>query len=129
METTAPTITFVSSTARNAPHGAGDVIPIVVTFSEAVIVTGTPKLALNVLPAGAVAYYVSTSGDGLTLTFNYVVSNGQTAAPLDYASTTALTLNGGTIDDAVGNAADLLLQPPGMGTDGLAMLNIYITGI
>ena len=43
---------------------------------------------------------------------------------MDYSSTAALTLNGGTIDDAAGNAADLTL--PATGTDGLAAQNITI---
>ena len=49
---------------------------------------------------------------------------GQNTADLDYASTTALALNGGTIKDLAGNAAVLTL--PATGTDGLATRNIEI---
>jgi hypothetical protein len=59
-----------------------------------------------------VATYVSGSGTS-TLTFRYVVSAGQNANPLDYTSSGALTLNGGTIVDAAGNAAKLTLPVPG----------------
>ena len=59
-------------------------------------VAGSPQLALN---SGGTASYSSGSGTS-TLTFTYTVAAGQNANPLDEASTTALTLNGGTIDDA-----------------------------
>ncbi|MGH3659699.1 MAG: Ig-like domain-containing protein, partial [Micromonosporaceae bacterium] len=55
-----------------------------------------------------------TSGSGTsTLTFNYTVGAGETSADLDYASTAALALNGGTIGDAAGNPATLTLPAPG----------------
>ena len=47
-----------------------------------------------------------------TLTFNYMVAAGHTSADLDYASTTALALNGGTIVNGA-NAAVLTLPAPG----------------
>ena len=73
----------------------GSVIDITVGWSKAVVVTGTPQLALN---SGGTASYASGSGTS-TLTFTYTVAAGQNANPLDEASTTALALNGGTIDD------------------------------
>ena len=69
------------------------------------------------------ANYASGSGTA-TLAFSYVVAAGQNAADLDYASTTALALNGGSIQDAAGNAAVLTL--PATGTDGLATKKIVI---
>ena len=80
--------------------------------------TGTPQLTLN---DGAAANYASGSGTA-TLTFNYTVAAGQNTADLDYASTGALHLNGGSIQDAAGNAAVLTL--PATGTDGLATQKI-----
>jgi hypothetical protein len=58
------------------------------------------------------------------LTFDYTVASGQSASFLDYTSTSALTLNGGTIVDAADNAANLTL--PATGTDGLVTTNIVI---
>ena len=49
--------------------------------------------------SGGTASYSSGSGTS-TLTFTYTVAAGQDANPLDEASTTALTLNGGTINDS-----------------------------
>jgi len=56
--------------------------------------------------------YASGSG-GTILTFDYTVAAGQTSSDLDYASTTALDLNGGSIIDLVGNVANLVLPVPG----------------
>ena len=122
IDTTTPAVTGVSSTQAAGTYGAGTTIPITVAFNEAVTVTGTPQLALNA-SSGAVAAYTSGSGTP-TLTFTYTVANGDVTNDLDYTSTTALSLNGGTIADTVGNAAVLTL--PATGTDGLATQNIVI---
>jgi hypothetical protein len=76
-----------------------------------VVTGGTPKLALN-SGGSAEATYFSGSGTA-TLTFNYTVGSGQNSSDLDYISTNALTLNGGTIRDSVGNDAVLTLPSPG----------------
>ena len=125
VDTTAPTVTGVSSTEAAGTYGAGTAIPITVTFSEAVMVTGTPQLALNA-GSGATANYTSGSGTS-TLTFTYTVATGQTSSDLDYASTAALGLSGGTIKDAAGNAAALTLPAPG--ADGLAATRIVISSV
>ena len=102
--------TGVSSTAANGTYGAGALIPITVTFANVVTVTGTPQLTLS---DGAVVDYSSGSGTS-TLTFNYSVAAGETTgANLDYASTTALAFNGGTIVDGNNNNAILTLPTPG----------------
>jgi large repetitive protein len=105
----APTVTGVTSTTANGTYGAGSVITPTVSFSEAVNVTGTPQLALN---SGGTASYSSGSGTS-TLTFTYTVAAGQNANPLDESSTGALTLNGGTIQNSAGNAANLTLPASG----------------
>ena len=116
-----PAVAGVSTTAAaNSKFTVGQTIPILVTFGEAVNVTGTPTLTLN---DGAVVNYSSGSGT-TTLTFNYLVGAGQNVAFLDYASTTALALNGGTIEDSSGTAAVLTL--PATGTDGLATKDIIV---
>ena len=105
-----PIATNVTSTATNTTHDFGDVILISIQFNRVADVTGIPKLALN---SGGVANYDSGSGSN-TLVFKYTVGANQIAPDLDYASTTALTLNGGTIvDDLNGGAAILTLPTPG----------------
>ena len=113
VDTTAATVTNVSSTLANATYGIGKGIPITVAFSEAVFVTGQPRIQLNVTPSTRYAVYTSGSGTG-TLTFTYIVegpntASGDQAADLNYASTSALELNGGSINDEAGNSAALTL--------------------
>ena len=93
------------------------------TFSTPVKVagTGTPQLTLK--RRRRVANYTSGSGTA-TLTFTYTVAAGQSTRTWIMPRSTALALNGGTIDDAAGNAATLTL--PATGTDGLAAQNIVI---
>ncbi len=117
-----PTVAQVSSTQATGTYVAGTAIPITVTFSEPVTVTGTPQLALN-SGNGAVANYSSGSGTA-TLTFTYTVAAGQITADLDYASTAALGLAGGSIQDAAGNTA--LLTLPATQSDGLAARDIAL---
>jgi len=107
--TPAVTITNVTSATPNGTYGVAANISIQVTFSAAVNVTGTPQLALN---SGGTANYSSGTGTA-TLTFTYAVASGQSSVKLDYTSTSALTLNGGTIKDAGSNAANLTLATPG----------------
>jgi hypothetical protein len=108
----APTISSVNSSTSNGTYKAGDIISVQVNFSEAVTVTGTPQLTLETGGTDQVLNYASGSGTS-TLTFNYTVQAGDTNADLDYISTSALGLNGGTIRDAASNNATLTLASPG----------------
>ncbi len=91
-----PIVTNVSSTKPDGAYKAGVLIPVAVTFNEVVTVAGTPQLTLETGATDRMADYASGSGTA-TLTFNYTVQAGDTSADLDYASATALALNGGTI--------------------------------
>ncbi|MGL6646043.1 cadherin domain-containing protein, partial [Aeromonas caviae] len=112
VDTTAPVVSGVSSTTAAGTYGVGSVISIQVSFSEAVTVSGTPQLTLETGATDRTINYVSGSGSN-TLTFNYTVQAGDTSADLDYLSSVALGLNGGTIRDAAGNNATLTLPTPG----------------
>ena len=109
-------VTNVTTTTANGTYGSGASIPIVVTFSTPVTVTGTPQLTLDTIP-NATATYSSGSGSN-ALTFAYTVANGQTTngngtgGLLDYTSSGALTLNGGMIADGSGVPAVLMLYAP-----------------
>ena len=110
-DTTPPTVSGVTASNTNGAYDGGQTIHVQVNFAEAVNVTGSPKLALNTTPAES-ATYASGSGTS-TLTFDYTVQAGDNVAALDYASTGALTLNGGTIADLATNNATLTLASPG----------------
>ena len=109
MGTPTVSVTNVTSTTANGSYGIGASIVITVRFSDTVVVTGTPLLALN---SGGTASYTSGSGTN-TLTFTYTVAAGQNSAHLDYTSANALSLNGGTIEDSLANPATLTLPAPG----------------
>ena len=112
----ARTVTNVTSTTANGTYGPESSISIQVSFSGAVTVTGTPQLALN---SGGTANYTSGSGTA-TLTLTYTVGASDSSAHLDYSSTSALTLNGGTIN------ASLTLPTPGATGSLGANTNIVI---
>lgn len=123
--TLGPSVTNVTSSTANGQYGVGATISIQVTFSETVNVTGTPQLALN---SGGTASYASGSGTN-TLTFVYTVAAGQNSAHLDYTSTGALSLNGGTIKDTGSNNAVLTLPAPGAAGSLGANKNIVINTV
>lgn len=111
-DTTSPTVTSVSAGTADGRYNAGDVITVSVTFSESVLITGTPQITLETGTTDRTADYTSGSG-GTMLEFQYTVQAGDESADLDYVSTSALALNGGTINDVAGNAATLTLASPG----------------
>ncbi|TCC92511.1 MBG domain-containing protein [Pedobacter hiemivivus] len=122
IDNTVPVVSSVNSSLANGTYKIGDLIPVTVDFSEAVTVTGTPTLSLN---SGGTASYASGSGS-TALVFNYTVALNQSIADLDQASTTALSLAGGTIKDAAGNDAPLTLAAPGAAGSLGANKNIVI---
>ena len=112
-DTTSPTVLSVTSAKANGQYKAGEVIPVSVTFSEAVQVTGTPTITLSTAgTANRVVNYSSGTGSPV-LVFNYTVQAGDTSSDLDYLSTGSLALNGGIIKDANNNNAVLTLPVPG----------------
>src|SRR5262249_16814999 len=123
IDTTPRVVTAVATTQATGTYGTGAIIPITVTFGEAMTVTGTPQIPLN--DPGTSTYFTPPPTD--TLTFNYVVASGKNTNDLDYASPSALSLNGGTILDPSGNPAILTL--PATGTNGLATQNIVIVTV
>ena len=106
------TVTGVTSSTANGTYSTGQVISIEISFSELVVLVGTPQLTLTTGCSDAVVNYSSGSGTKI-LTFLYTVRAGDGNFDLDYSSTSALTLNGGTIVDNGGNVASLTLPTIG----------------
>ena len=102
IDTTAPTVSGVNSSTSDDSYNEGDTVSIQVTFTESVNVTGTPQLTLETGTTDRAVDYASGSGSD-TLTFTYTVQAGDTSSDLDYNGTTALALNGGTINDILGS--------------------------
>ncbi|MFM6940964.1 MAG: hypothetical protein ACKOXI_03195 [Candidatus Planktophila sp.] len=109
----APTVVDVSALNPNGIYGVNDTFTVTVQFSETVFVTGTPRI---IMAFGILTYdfanYISGSGTN-TLSFLFTSGYGATAANLEYNSTSALSLNGGTIKNGAGTNATLTLPTPG----------------
>ncbi|MGI4799250.1 MAG: hypothetical protein ACRYG8_35465 [Janthinobacterium lividum] len=111
IDTTAPTVTGVSTNPGSGTLGAGQVVAIGVATSEGVGVTGgTPTLALS---DGGTATYDPTASTPSNLVFTHTVQPGQNSADL---AVVGFNRNGASITDAAGNVADLtgaLINPAG----------------
>ncbi|MFN9470919.1 beta strand repeat-containing protein [Acidovorax sp.] len=118
-----PTVTSVW--AGTDTIGVGRAYSLQVSTSEQVTVTGTPTLALA---NGGTATYLNGSG-GSTLVFRYTPAAGEDTPDLDYASASALALNGGSIRDAAGNDLVLTLAAPGAAGSLGATSNIVVDTI
>ena len=121
---TAPTVTSVSTTTATGSYKAGVTVAVTVTFDQPVTVTGTPTITLNTSPSRS-ASYASGSTTSM-LTFNYVVQASDTSSRLDYSSTSALALSGGTIRNAFATNATLTLPATQGANDGLYAASIVI---
>ena len=115
---TAPTISTVAITSDpdddglsyrsqydDGVYGIGDSIEVTVTFSEDVTVTGSPQLELDVGGSAKNAAYKSTTDDEVV--FSYTVASGDSDTDGIAISANKLSLNGGSVQDAASNAADL----------------------
>ena len=112
----APAVTGVSITSRPSlrssnpdvywPYQRDDHIDVTVTFSRAVTVTGSPRLALTVGTRTRQAAFRSASGS--TVSFRYTTIGGDRDTDGIAIAADALTLNGGSIEaGSVAAALDL----------------------
>jgi len=111
------TVSSVSATNNPGSYDVGKVITIDVIFTGAITVVttgGTPTLTLTVGAATPTATYATGSGT-TTLQFTYTVAAGDDSAgaPIDYASTTALSANGATLTDSMSMTPTLTLPTVG----------------
>ena len=111
-----------SNPGSDQTYAAGDEIEVMVTFSETVKVTGTPRLTLRVGNRNRTAGYESGT-DTEALVFAYEVADGDEDTNGVSVRANQLRLNGGTIKDEAENAAELdheaLATPAGHQVDGV----------
>lgn len=112
IDTISPGLIEITTYKTDDTYTTGESIDLLVFYNEIVTVTGTPTLTLETGVTDKVVNYNSGSGTS-TLTFTYLVSNGELTTDLDYVSTSALSLNGGFIRDSASNNAGILLALPG----------------
>lgn len=111
IDTTAPTITNVTSATANGSYRVGSIIDVRITFSEIVNVQGSPTIALNTTPARTATY--SGGSGSTTLVFSYTVQAGDNVADLNYVATNSLTASAPiTIRDRAGNNSSITLPAP-----------------
>jgi hypothetical protein len=117
----APTITSVTGPAAGT-YIVGQNLYFTVVFSEAVAVTGTPRLELTIGSTTRYAEYDPSSSSSANLVFRYTVQSGDLDTD-GIAVASPINLNGGTIKDTNGNNAALTFTPPdtsGVLVDGVA---------
>jgi Bacterial Ig-like domain/Secretion system C-terminal sorting domain len=108
-------VTNVTSPTNNGTYGIGSEITIDIEFDEIVVVettNGTPQIQLETGTVDQWAVYSEGSGTSI-LSFLYTVQQNDSIADLGYTSTTAFTLNEGSITDEAGNIIDTTLITPG----------------
>ncbi len=125
---TPPSVTNVTIAESDGPYGIGSSLTVYVTFDANVFVGSTPRILLETGATDRYANYTSGSGTP-TLSFSYTVTANDVSADLDYQSTSALELNGGTINDTFAQAANLILVSPGTAGSIGANKNIVVDGI
>jgi len=122
-----PTVTVVSSPSEDKTYGVTMLFTIDVEFSQDVVVSGSPTLALALDDETTVdATYLSSTGS--TMKFQYTVQEGHVAADLNYFS--SASLSDGSITSAInGVEADATLPEPLSSLSLGATKNIVINGI
>jgi len=117
----APTVTKVEVTSDagdDDTYGNGDVIEVTLTFSEAVTVTGTPQISIDMDPAEwgtkQATYQDGSGSTALTFTHTVVEPNISTQGIAVLAN--SLELNGGTIKSAASDT-DAALSHSGLNHD------------
>jgi hypothetical protein len=111
IDTTAPRVAALTTTLASGTYGVGQTVVLRVQFTEPVQVAGIPMLVLNTVPP-RFATFVGLTSDN-TARFRYVSSVGDIATRLDIAGVTAFSMNGGSVRDLAGNAANVSLPAPG----------------
>jgi len=99
-QATGPVVSFVwfaSSPASGEYFRQGESIDVTVRFSEAVTVTGSPRVAVSVGSNTRNATYSSSDRSGTELTFGYAVQGSDLDLDGVSIAANALGLNGGTI--------------------------------
>ena len=120
-------VTGVGSDEADGTYVIDDKIDLTVSFSDPVVVAGTPLLRLETGAVDRDASYVSGSGTD-ELVFEYTVREGDVSDDLGYVSVSSLTASGGSVAWS-GRAASLELPRPGT-LDSLSFAKqIVIDGI
>ena len=115
VDTTAPQVSSLAFSSTG-PYNVGSKVQVTATISESITVTGAPSLKLLIGSTERTASYQSGTGTA-SLVFEYTVASADTDdADGVSVKTNSLALNGGTLEDAAGNA--LRLSHSGISSGG-----------
>ncbi|MFT6070567.1 MAG: hypothetical protein ACJAYQ_002921, partial [Bacteriovoracaceae bacterium] len=120
IDTIPATVDEVTTNKNDGFYTTGEVIDIIVDFSEDVFVTGSPLITLENSLGGRPVTYTSGSGTEL-ITFNYTVVFGDMSTDLDYQAVNSLVLNSGTLNDIADNPSTLTLDTPLTGANSMGV--------
>lgn len=101
--------------------GIGAKVDVNILFSQPVLVSGTPRIALNM--PGAFATAVNPGQPAASITFRYIVTAGNFSQGISIASGAALDFSTGTITDKAGAPVQVQVPAPvapGAAVDGVA---------
>jgi hypothetical protein len=113
IDRTAPSISSITAPA-NATYIPAGQINFTANMSEAVTVTGTPRIAITVGTTTRYANYVSGTGTA-SLVFRYTVATDLAEIDTDgIVATSPIELNSGTMADAATNVSARTFTPPTM---------------
>jgi hypothetical protein len=113
IDRTSPSVSSITAPA-NATYIPAGQINFTANMSEAVVVTGTPRIAITIGTTTRYANYVAGSGTA-SLGFRYTVATD--AADIDtngIVATSPIELNGGTMADVATNTSNRTFTPPTM---------------
>lgn len=99
-----PTITSAVLVNGQGTFRSGDIIDVLITYSKNVSNTGAPSFGMRIGGVNIGASLFAATAN--TQTYRYTLAG---AVDLDGVEFTGIALNGGTIKDALNNAADLTL--------------------
>jgi len=109
-DTVPPTVSSVAISGaaggQNNTLNAGDVVSVTVTMSKPTLVSGTPRIKLDIDGQQVDAQYASGSGSA-ALVFNYTIQPGQTDDNGIAIVANSLNLNGGSLGDVASRPATL----------------------
>lgn len=105
LDTSSPAVASILPPSNGA-YSIGSTLDFQLTFTESVIVVGAPCLNLTIGVQARLACYVSGSLSN-TLSFSYTVQSGDDDGDGIAFAGFSILLQGGSISDGVGNAAQL----------------------
>ena len=103
---------IVGVTANNEALVTGDSLIVVVEFSEAVTVMGTPSIVLNVGAETRTLSFDATTSDSTHVAFSYTVAEEDSAVAGDVIVGTEIDLTNGSIYDVLPSGGMQKILPP-----------------